>query len=302
MMSRLRLFASALLCAIGLALPVQNATAQEFDCDVTVNYTQLEGSRFTFLDELEELLEQYLNGHRWTEDRYLDHERIQCNLSVVFQEAISLTNFRAQLIVLSRRPIYGTTQSTNVVRINDNNWTFQYTQGDPLTRNIESFDALTSVLDFYAYLMLGYDYDTFSALGGTPHFQRARRIAELAQGQSAAGWSTIGGDRTRSELITQLLDPRFQPLREGYFTYHFEGLDHFVIQTEEARLAVLDMLGDLEELYENLSRQYSLDLFFDTKYQELSALFEASTVRNEAYEVLSQVDAAHLSEYNKLTN
>jgi hypothetical protein len=276
-------------------------TAQEFSCTVSINTSQISGTSFTFLDEMDERIEAYLNETTWTEDRFRDVERINCNLRVVIQEAISQTRFRAQLVVELRRPIYGTTQSTNTVRINDQTWQFDYAQGDPLIFDPERYHPLTSVLDFYAYVMLGYDYDTFAEMGGTPHFRRARRIAEIAQSQGGAGWSQVGTGRNRTELITQLLDSRFQPLREAYFNYHFGGLDHFTAQTEEARFAVLDALEKIQSAYEAQSRQYVFDLFFDTKYQELAAIFEQSTASGEAYQILSQVDPAHLSEYNALT-
>lgn len=282
-----------------LAGSASTVRAQEFNCTVSVNTSQISGTSFTFLDELDERLEAYLNETTWTDDRYRDVERIACNMRIVIQEALSQTRFRAQLVVELRRPIYGTTQSTNTVRINDQNWQFDYAQGDPLTFDPERYNPLTTVLDFYAYVMLGYDYDTFSEMGGTPHFRKARRIAEIAQSRGGAGWSQAGTDRSRSELITQLLDSRFQPLREAYFTYHFGGLDHFTTQTEEARYAVLDALKKVQEVSDALSRQYLLDLFFDTKHQEIVALFEQSNPRSEAFQILSQVDPAH--EYNALT-
>jgi hypothetical protein len=221
-------------------------------------------------------------------------------MQIVIQEALTLTSFRARLILTSLRPIYGTTQNSRVLQVNDSEWQFEYAQGTPLTFDVERYNALTSVLDFYAYVMLGYDYDTFSELGGASHFQKARRIAELAQSQNATGWSAAGDDRNRIALITQLLDPRFVPLRKAYFQYHFGGLDHFVGQTQEARGTVLEVLRSLEEFYQNLSRQYTLDLFFGTKYQELAGIFQDSPVSSEAYALLSSVDPSHLTEYNQL--
>ena len=282
--------------SVGLA----SAQAQEFNCTVSINTSQISGTSYTFLEELDDRIEEYINKNKWTQDRFRDVERIECNMRIVIQEAISLTRFQAQLVVELRRPIYGTTQSTVTVRINEPNWQFNYAQGDPLTFDTESYDPLTSVLDFYAYVMLGYDYDTFSEMGGTEHFRKARRIAEIAQSQGGTGWNQVGTDRSRSQLITQLLDTRFQPLRKAYFQYHYGGLDHFTAQTEEARLAVLDALAEIQKVYQAQSRQYVFDLFFDTKYQELAAVFEQSNVRNDAYALLSEVDPAHLTEYNAL--
>ena len=294
---RLSMVAYLLLAVAGWA---PGAQAQELSCRVSINYRQLSGSAFTFLDELRQLIPQYLNRNTWTDDRFLPEERIECQLQIIFQEAITQTSFRAQIVLTSRRPLYGTSQNTNVLQINDDNWQFDFSQGTPLVFETERYNALTSVLDFYAYIMLGYDYDTFSELGGEEHFQKARRILELAQARGGIGWDALGGDRGRAELITQLLDTRFEPLRRAYFDYHFYGLDHFISDTRSARLAVFDVLGTMQALDQDLSRQYTIDLFFSTKYQELTAIFEESQLSAQAYGILTEVDPSHLTQYNSL--
>ena len=284
---------------LGLAHP---AAAQEFNCQVTVNYQQLSGSEYSFLDELEERAEKYLNERSFTQDRYQEFERINCVLQIIFEEAITLTSFTAQIVLSSSRPIYGVPQVSTLIQISDGSWQFSYGQGTPLIFDLERFDHLTSVIDFYAYLMLGYDYDTFEEFGGTRHFERARRIAELAESQGAIGWSDLGGDRGRNDLIDQILDPRFKSLRQAYHAFHFNGLDIFVSETETAQLNVLEALKSLDELYDSVSRQYVLDIFFTTKADEIAAIFEESPLSSEAFNLLSRLDPANLSKYEKLVN
>ena len=285
-----------------VALPGQIAQAQEFNCRVSVNIQQLSGSEFTFLRELEEQMSIYINERSFTEDKYEDFERIDCIIQIIFEEAVSLTSFAARVVLSTGRPIYGTPSVTTILQLSDDNWQFNYAQGTPLVFDLERFDPLTSVLDYYAYLMLGYDYDTYSELGGTSHFERARRIAELAESRGAVGWSDLGSDRGRSDLIDQILDPRFRPLREAYFNYHFSGLDVFVSETDLARENALAALQGLKTLYDEISREYVLDLFFTTKAEELAAVFEDSPLSSEAYELLSEIDPANLSKYDKLVN
>jgi len=289
---------ACLLLAVAAWAP--GAQAQELSCRVSINFRQLGGSSFTYLNELRQLIGEYINRNTWTEDRFLPEERIECSMQIIFQEAITLTSFRAQIILTSRRPIYGTSQNTNVLQLNDENWQFDFSQGTPLVFETERYNAMTSVLDFYAYIMLGYDYDTFSELGGQEHFQKARRILELAQARGAIGWDALGGDRGRADLINQLLDSRFEPLRRAYFAYHFYGLDHFISDTQNARLAVFDVLGTMQALDLDLSRQYTIDLFFSTKFQELTAIFEQSQLSAQAYGILIEVDPSHLTQYNSL--
>ncbi len=293
--------ARAWLLGLGLALiatvPLQ---AQELNCNVSVNYQQLQGSQYEYLRELEDQIRRYLNERRWTNDSFEEIERIDCTVQIFFESAVTLTRFRARLVLATRRPIYGTTQYTTVLQLSDPNWEFEYPQGTPLIFNPEQFHPLTSVLDFYAFIMLGYDYDTFSELGGTPFFEQARRIAELAQAAGASGWNQIGDDRSRVALITQLLDPRYRAIRQAYFRYHFEGLDHFVQDPEAARAVVLDVLRALEALHQEVARPYVMDLFFMAKYQELTAIFEGSRLAQEAFALLSELDPSHLSAYNRM--
>lgn len=278
------------------------AAAQEFDCSVSVDYSQLSGSDYSYLDELERDVEAYMNEHAWTDDRFRPVERIACSVQIILQEAVSLTEFRGRLVVATRRPIHGTTQATPVIRLSDAQWQFEYGRGTSLVHNLSSYDALTSMLDYYAYLMLGYDYDTFSARGGTPFFEQAREIAERARAAGGSGWSRFGGSRNRSELITQLLDSRFRSLREAYFEYHFGGLDRFVEETDAARENVMTVLNELHALSGDISGSYALDVFFAAKYQELPAMFEGSSLSAQAYSILSDIDPSHLSEYNRLVN
>jgi len=277
-----------------------SAQAQEFNCSISVNNQNLSGSDFSFLQDLQQQATEYMNRRHWTQDNYQDFERIECTMQLFFLEAISLTRFQVRIVVAMRRPIYGTTERTTVVQISDEDWQFNYTRGTPLVFDIDRFDPLTSVLDFYAYLMLGYDYDTFSELGGTEYFDQARLIAGLGRSSGTTGWSQLGSNQSRGELIAQLMDPRFRSLRQMYFDYHYGGLDHFTSDADRARKEILGVLSGLKTLTADVSRAYVMDLFFSTKYQEITAIFKDSPEKGEAFDLLAEIDPAHLSEYNKL--
>jgi len=290
------------LAVASLVLAPVKAQAQEFNCTVAINYASLTGTDYSFLNEMRDKIFEYMNQRQWTEDRFMEHERIDCSINVVFTEAISLTRFRARLVLASRRPIYGTGQQTTVTTFSDDAWVFEYSQGTPLIFEPDRFHPLTSVLNFYAYVMLGYDYDTFDALGGQPHFEKARRIAEIAQSAGTVGWSSVGGDQSRGELIAQIMDPRFRPLRNAYFDYHFGSLDHFIQDQDKARTTLLGVVGTLESLREEVTRAYYLDQFFSAKYLEVVALFKGSQQAPQAFDALSQMDPAHLSDYSGMMN
>ena len=295
------------LWTIGLSLVLlgvfgvdQESRAQELACRVQIDRSQLSGSEYAFLDDLQRRIEEYMNTQSWTGDRFLPFEQIACSMQIVILEAVSLSEFRARLIVTTRRPIHDTAQSTVVVRLNDPEWQFEFSRGSSLRYDLNQYNALTSVLDFYAYVMLGYDYDTFSELGGTAHFETARRIADEAKGSGDPGWSTTSGDRNRRQLIDELLAQRHQPLRRAYYRYHRQGLDRFVKDPPKARQTLLGVIETLQEVSQSVSASYPLDIFFSTKYQELAAIFAEGDLGSRAYNLLTQLDPSHSSEYNNL--
>lgn len=297
-----RLAAAVLIvCGAWLCAGSVDTRAQELDCTVTVNFEQLSGSDYEYLRDLQRLIAEYLNDRTWTDDRFRPQERIDCSVQIFIEQAVGLTEFDAQLIVAARRPIYETAQSTPTFRVKDS-WTFKYARGTPLVFDLNRFDRLTSVLDFYAFMILGYDYDTFSELGGTPHFEEARRIANLAESEGASGWSGIVTERTRAALIAEILNPRFRRLREVMYAYHRNGLDRFVAQTEPARQVILEQVETLRDLTADVNRSYAVDLFFGAKFQELTAVFEDAPTASRAYGLLTDVDPSHSSTYNRLVN
>lgn len=276
--------------------------AQELNCTVSVDYRALSGNEYQYLGELQEEIERYLNNRSWTDEIFLDRERIDCSVQVTFTRAITLSSFEARIVVGASRPIYGTGQRTQLFLIQDDDWgPFSYNRGQGLIFSPNRFDPFVSIFDFYANLILGYDFDSFSELGGQPYFERARAISELARSVNAEGWYVVGDERTRGALITQLLDSRYEPLRRAYFQYHFGVLDHFTIRHEQAWEDAMAVLQSLNELYNEFNaRRYATDVFFTAKYQELAALLADYPNRAEAYELLVEMDTPHQATYDSI--
>lgn len=277
--------------------------AQEFDCDVTINDRQISGSSYDYVSELENDLENYINGYRWTNDRYLDHERIRCNLQIVLTGVDDNFNYTAEIALTVRRPIYNTNQESLAILFSDNNWRFYYPQNKNLVHDQLQFDDLTSFVDFYVFIMLGFDYDSFSELGGTEYYGEAQSIFELGQNSGSQGWGrSIGAQRNRYGLISDITSPAYEGLRRAIYQYHRFGLDQFTMQPEEAREQMLSALEMIHENKQLTNNNYLFDIFFSSKYTEIVAIFRdaGAEMRTRAYNLLRDVDPAHTSEYEKL--
>lgn len=285
----------------GTALPL---VAQELNCFVSANAAQLTGGDYQFLNkQLSEELTQYLSNHNFTEERFEREERIDCNIQINFKEALTVSRFEAEVVISSTRPIYGTSQTTGLVQINGGKWVFDYVQGQPLVFDPERFESLSSTLDFFAYLILGYDFDSFGELGGTPYFEKARRIANLAQTSGSAGWEVAGAENSRTILIEQILDARMQPIRKAFFDYHYNGLDHFLTQSDGARQSILRSLQALQLVSQEAgNRRLALENFLTVKAEEIVSVFKNTPYASRVYGLCLEMDPARGSRYDPLVN
>lgn len=290
---------------LSLVWSYQDAFSQEFDCDVTVNSRQISGSSYEYIGELESELESYINDNRWTDDRYQEHERIKCQFQIVLTSVDDQFNYSAEILVNVRRPIYNTNQESSALILTDNAWVFSYPRNKNLVRDLLQFDGLTSFIDFYLFVILGFDYDTFEELGGSQHFRQAQTIFELGQNSGVQGWGrSIGSQRNRFGLINDLMNPSYQDLRKANYRYHRHGLDLYTLNSEAAIDEVLEAIENIRDTKRVASNNYLFDIFFDSKHQEITALLRTATIqkRLQAYNLLRDVDPAHSSVYEALQN
>lgn len=291
-------------CSIISLHYVNPCFGQELDARVTVDRSQLSSTSLNYIDNLSDKLEVYINEHDWTDLGFREIERIGIDIQIMLLEVDSDFNFDAQIVIQSRRPIYNTTRETPVFFFNDEDWQFTYTPNRTLLHDELQFDALTSVIDFYAYIVLGYDFDSFEELGGTTYYSEAQNIASLAQQSSSTkGWSRRSNNRrNRTQLVTNLLSSSYERFRTALYQYHRQGLDTFVDNPAKARQEIIEALEKIQDAQRRTSRDLLFDTFFNAKYRELVSIFEDadSPVRLEAYNLLSDIDQSHLSEYQKL--
>lgn len=280
------------------------AQAQEFDCQVSVNDEQLEGNSFGYVvNSLKTDLESYINEYRWTEIEFLEQEKIKCQINIILLNGDQDFNFTAETIIQLRRPIYNTSAETTTLIISDGNWQFNFPEGKSLIHDDLEFEPLTGFIDFYLYLLLGYDFDTFSEYGGSEWLQKSQDVVDLAQNSSTIGWTrNTNNGRNRFVLISDLLNNNYEAIRIAYYKYHRIILDRFVSNPNQSRIDLVSLLEEIRDAKRRSTNNYLFDLFFGSKSKEItSILIDAeSDLKFKAYNVLRETDSANLSEYESL--
>ncbi|MBD2703258.1 DUF4835 family protein [Spirosoma sp. BT702] len=284
-----------------------SARAQELNCQVTINSDQLfaqQKTDFSYVNQLKGIITEFMNNRRWTNDQFAVSERINCSLSINLIKSLTQGAFEATAQITVTRPVYGTTYETTIFSYVDRSFNFVYLPTTPVYfRDNQFTDDLTSLLAFYANVILAVDYDTFSKQGGNPYVQRAFAITNLAQQGSPNGaWQTGGDRRNRYWLIENMQNQQLIPFREGLYTYHRMGLDIFASNPVQIRKQMLTFLGTIRTIGLQLPNSVLINSFFDAKSQELYNIFYEGTPteRKQAFDLLSYLDPAKTENYRKL--
>ena len=288
------------LLVLLVVLAPATVLAQMVDCTIQVNYEAVSTSSKELLANFESDVRNYVNNYQWGEGD--PEEKISCTLNIFFKSVIGDNQYAAQVFVGSQRPIYGSDQSTAVLRLLDETWEFTYIKDRPLDHNIYSFNPLTSFLDYYMLLILGYDYDTYERLGGTPYLREASDIASRGRSAGMRGWVESPGTYTRTQLINELLSASFEPVRVAFWDYHFNGLDSLAFDRLRAQGTILRALESIGEVRQKVNPQnLTLRIFFETKYLEIASIFESYPDRS-VYIKLSRIDPQHTTTYEERRN
>lgn len=281
-----------------------NAFSQELNCTVQVNTGQIQLSDKRIFETLQKSIFEFMNNTRWTNDIYDLNERIECSFFINITERLSSDEFKATIQVQSRRIVYNTNYNSVMLNINDPDFTFKYLEYEPLLfQENTNLANLTSVLAFYAYMIIGMDYESFGQGSGEPYFQKALAVVNNCQGAAEPGWRSFESSKNRYWFVENMLNPRFQNLRNAYYKYHRLGMDNMTADVETGRQAIKECLDGIKKVRQDQPTGYLLQLFFLAKSDELVNIFSGAFPDTKAKMVtlLTECDPTNANKYQKIT-
>lgn len=278
--------------------------AQELNCRVEINADRVQLSDKTIFEDMKEAVWNFMNNRQWTNDIYTTEERIKCNLFITITEMPVLNSYRATVQITSSRPIYGTSYETLLFNFVDKDWDFQYAQSQPIQFAENTFTSnLTSLLAFYAYCIIGMDYDSYSKFGGTDYYQKAQTILQNAQqSANAPGWQPFEGNLTRYWLLENLMNQAFMKFREGVYVYHRLGLDQLAKEPEKAREEIVSSLKFYLETRKRAPISVLYNNYFNGKNPEIISIFAEGlpAQKQEVHKIMTEIDPTQVEEYDKI--
>jgi len=281
------------------------SNAQELNCNVTVNSAQIQSSDKKIYTTLQNSIYEFMNNTRWANDQFTNAERIECSIQITISERVSNDDFKASIQVQSRRPVFKTSYYSPMININDESFQFRYIEFQTIEFNESGTNpSLSAVLAYYAYLIIGLDYDSFSPMGGSFYHQKTQTIVANMQNSPDRGWRAFESTRNRYWMSENMNNPIFKPMREFYYNYHRRALDIMADKNEEAIGIIADAIESLKPMHNDKPGSYLAQTVFFTKADEIVNIFSGAfpDVKPRVLNTLNEVDPANGTKYQNIMN
>jgi hypothetical protein len=286
-----------------LIILVHPAIGQELNCRVAVNDERAQTSDRQVFRDMEKTFARFMNDRKWSNDNYTTDERIDCNMAITIESMPAVGFYNATVQIQASRPVYNTSYSSLIFNFADRDWQFEYVESTPLDFGDNVFTSnLSSMLAFYAYVIIGLDNDTFEEFGGEDQFKKALDIVNLAQQSDRTGWQAFQSNRNRYWLSENLTNQDLRPIRKGFYTYHRLAMDQFEAKQDESRTLIINVLKEIQAANRNIPNSILKISFFDAKKNELAKIFEKGNpaTKKEAYNILQDLDPSNTEKYRSM--
>ncbi|WP_163707168.1 type IX secretion system protein PorD [Mangrovibacterium lignilyticum] len=284
---------------IGITL----VSAQELRCNISISSSKIQGANRNVFRTMQADLYEFMNNRKWTDHVYDIDERIECNIFIQLDEQVSSDEFKGSMTVQLRRPVFNSSYETALLNIKDKDFHVRYVEFQPMEFNETSNrDNLTNIMAYYAYIILGMDYDSFAPEGGTEYYQKAQQIVNNSQNSIYAGWKAYESERNRYWLIENIMNRSYAGFRQCIYRYHRLGLDKMSDKLEEGRSEIAETLRLLQRIFRNRPNLYIFPIFFDAKADELVNIFSGSypDEKNRVLAILTEIDPSNGTKYEKI--
>lgn len=295
-----------LLMLFLMAAATFQANAQELQAKITINHSQIQGTDAGVFENLQQLLEQYINDHQWTNLQFQKNERIVCNFNITVTKYDKSTNlFTCTALIQANRPVYNSAYTTTLYNNRDADFNFEFAQFDQLEFNEETLDnQLMAIIGYYALLIIGIDLDSFSPMGGEDVLQRCMNLANQMQNSSFTGWKAFDSDRNRFAIINDYLDNAMKPFRQLQYDYYRKGLDEMANNVERGRTNITTALEEcLKKCHEDRPLSMLPQIWTDYKKDELANIYKGKGTQKEkesVYNILFSINASQNNSWEKI--
>jgi hypothetical protein len=295
-----------LLLSILLVILIIPAESQELRCNVRMSSQKVQGTNRQIFETLESAINEFMNGRAWSNYKFSNNERIECSMLFNIND-YSGNYFSGTLQIQVRRPVYNSSYNTVLFNYIDNDIEFRYEEFQSLDfSETTHLSNLTSLMAFYAYIIMGLDFDSYGLETGKEFFQKAEKVVNNAQNANERGWRAgeSTSRRNRYWLINNILNDEYAPVREFIYVYHREGLDMMHDKVVDARSRIAESLTLLQSVQRNRPDPFMhfFQVIMDAKSDEFVNVFQGSMddEKRRVTALLNQIDPTNGDKYRKI--
>jgi len=278
--------------------------AQELNCIVTVATPQIQSSDKKIYETLQAAIYEFMNSRKWTNYTYSVEEKIECTILITISDRTNDV-FKGTIQVQSRRPVYKSSYKSVMLNLIDKDLQFSYVEYQALDFSENTYSSLTSLLAYYAYVIIGMDFDSYQLKGGTPYFEKAQTIVSNAQNAAEPGWKSFESSKQQNRywLVENLTNNIYAPIRESIYNYHRKGLDQLVDNVAVGKNAITAALEKLKTVHEEKPNSYLMQCFFTSKVDEIVNIYSVATTveKTKVAAICKLIDPSNSTKYNQIT-
>ena len=287
----MKVLARYILVTAAVLAGIAGLSAQELKCEVEINSTQVQNTSKEVFNTLQQAIADYMNTTKWTDAQFSVNEKIECRMYFTIK---SYTDnlMQGALQVQSSRPVYNSSYTTTVMNFKDTKIEFSYQENEPLVYSETTMESnLTAILNFYAFMIIALDFDTFSLKGGEPYYEKAANVVRMAQSAGESGWKAFEDTKNRSAVLSAFTEGNTSGIRDILYNYHRRGLDEMALSVDKGRAMVTQMMETLKKVFDTAPMSVCLSMWKDAKLDELVNIYSKAgqTEKDKVYDLLYAV-------------
>ena len=232
--------------------------AQFKEATVTFDDRLLRDDEKSSLFNLKNSMQKFYVDTVWN-DEYRDLE-LKLNIQIIFEGSANTGSSESFLI----QSLFSNNMDLHFF---DKGSQFSLSQNSSLYYDSIYYDPLSSLLGFYGNIILGAELDTWSSLGGSQHYEKARSIAVRATASNfSRGWE-------QRLLLINLLTDNVGLRKLRFSTYlSYELFDNGNI--DECLLALKEVIKNLDEIFNNYSQENYTNMFMKYHGPKIGEIME----------------------------
>tara|TARA_B100000401_G_scaffold5419_1_gene3406 strand:- start:747 stop:1583 length:837 start_codon:yes stop_codon:yes gene_type:complete len=232
--------------------------AQFKEATVTFDDRLLRDDEKSSLFNLKNSMQKFYVDTVWN-DEYRDLE-LKLNIQIIFEGSANTGSSESFLI----QSLFSNNMDLHFF---DKGSQFSLSQNSSLYYDSIYYDPLSSLLGFYGNIILGAELDTWSSLGGSQHYEKARSIAVRATASNfSRGWE-------QRLLLINLLTDNAGLRKLRFSTYlSYELFDNGNI--DECLLALKEVIKNLDEIFNNYSQENYTNMFMKYHGPKIGEIME----------------------------